>query len=1072
MRIQLLRTFTVTLLMVIVFTLTAVADDTCMFSTTADDVPPMIVLLLDNGAEMEQIYWHPDYDPAVDYTPTTGIAGYPNGVFTNPMGYALQKSGSKYYLYPILSDLTVGSSGIAASVTNDPTWTVSYLQVISGVTTTVYRSVTLPATPSTSVDADGIKDNADQFRYNTNYLNWIFYSGLYSGSGADLPAQSRFYYAKKAIMTVAKLTANKAIFGINNFTANANGASNVQPLGLVVQTPLAANPANNVLEPNFINNVNNMGTVTYSPLAEGLASVGGYFASNSAGVVTVDKYCQRLFALVISPGVSSEDAAIGSSSKPTTLTDDDNDGEGGALTISGTTYTIPLNYNGTTYLDDVANYLYTHDIPEHSKAPGFQRVSTYTLGFMGDDASNTFLINASNNGNGNLNLYDDTDEEYGKYHFRADNPDSLADQLLAAINAIIDHTSTFTAPVVPVTRTTSGDVIYMAFFKPNAGNFWQGSVDKFGLDLDDPAGVVIVDANGNPATWPNGAMRETAVPYWSTKNWADPSQPNYMANGGRTIFSNLVSNNLSAAGNEFSVSNANLTAADLDNPADVIVNGNTVAGRSKVIEYIRGGDVFDEDTDGDTTENRSVISGDILHSEPLVVKYANAYSSDTFIFYGANDGMLHAVNDADGTEQWGYIPAHQLVRLKQIIEGTGHLYFIDASPKVVVIGDDGDESMESGEQVILICGERRGGSSYFALDITNPLAPQLLWKIGQTAGVPELGQSWSEPRFGKVKTSSGDTIGTQAMFIGGGYDASNAHGQAVLVVDVLTGSVLRTFKDGWYASGMTFSISSAVTIVDTNGNGFIDKAYVGDLGGQMWRIGKFTDSTGASLPFPQVNEDMSTWNAEIMFSADPAQKIYYPPAITLEVGFDMLFFGTGDRDQACDTATFDAIYAVKDTHQSFTLLKSDLVDVTDPLAPPPDMATDNGFYLNLAPGEKVLSEGLVFYKTYYITTFTPGNVDPCVPGGTGKLYALNYLTGEAVLDFDGDGTNDRSTLMGGGIPSKPVMVIPDDGEPKLLVSVGSTNPDPGSEETGAGVVLFDPRLPNRNFFYLWWRTLN
>jgi hypothetical protein len=36
-------------------------------------------------------------------------------------------------------------------------------------------------------------DNADQFRYSTSYLNWLFYSGRYAGDGSDLPAQSRFY---------------------------------------------------------------------------------------------------------------------------------------------------------------------------------------------------------------------------------------------------------------------------------------------------------------------------------------------------------------------------------------------------------------------------------------------------------------------------------------------------------------------------------------------------------------------------------------------------------------------------------------------------------------------------------------------------------------------------------------------------------------------------------------------------------------------------------------------------------------------------------------------------------------
>ena len=72
-------------------------------------------------------------------------------------------------------------------------------------------------------------------------------------------------------------------------------------------------------------------------------------------------------------------------------------------------------------------------------------------------------------------------------------------------------------------------------------------------------------------------------------------------------------------------------------------------------------------------------------------------------------------------------------------------------------------------------------------------------------------------------------------------------------------------------------------------------------------------------------------------------------------------------------------------------------------------------------GEKVLAKGVVYYKTYYITTFIPGD-DPCVPGGDAKIYALNYMTGAAVLTF---GAQDpvRGDIIGGGIPSNPVPII-------------------------------------------------
>jgi len=997
------------------------ADDTCMFTVTADDVPSNIVILLDNGAEMEHIAWPSDYDNSIDYTPAGG------GVFTNANGYGIDKQGSTYYLVPILDDLTLGDYTHALSIPKNSgsrTWTING------------KTVTLPAVPSSSVDADGIKDNATNFRYSQNYLNWIFYSGNYAGNGSDLPDKSRFYHAKKAIITVAKLTSNKAKIGIHNFTSNHSGASNVQPLGMVVSTPLAALPQNNTLDSSFVNNVNNMETVDYSPLAEGLASVGGYYGSPSSHVV--GEYCQKSFVIVVSPGVSSYDQLAASQSLPASLSDYDGDGGDVAktLTIDGTTYTIPTNQNGSTYLDDVAHYLNTHDIVGYHD--GFQNVFTYTIGFMGDQVGNLFLINTSNNGNGNKNLYDTTDPEYGKYHFTAESPDSLSSVLLAAINDILLRISTFTAPVVPVTRTTSGNRIYLAFFKPAEGNFWEGNVTKFGIsDADE-----IVDIHGKAATWPNGAMKNDAVPYWTTKDWADSSKSNYIHNSNRKIYTYV--------GSLVEFKSSNVTAAILENPTHTA---------EQIINYVRGADVFDEDADGDTTENREVITGDVLHSEPCDVQYD---SSTKMVYFGANDGMLHAVYDTDdtsdpknGTEVWAFIPPDQLPRLKDIVEGSGHQHFVDSSPKAYI----------SEDKVILVCGERKGGTSYFALDVTDLSYPSLLWMIHQ-GDISELGQSWSEPQFGLVKTSDGDTTGTPVFFIGGGYSSTNSSGKAVIAIDVSTGAVVKKFSG---ITGMDYSFVSSVTVVDADSNGFVDKVYVGDLGGQMWRFGKFTDSAGNPLDFPNCDENITQWTGQIIFNSTNARKFFYPPSVALEKDYDVVFMGTGDREDACGTSSSDRIYCVKDTHASTTLQESDLVDVTDPAATAPDLNADQGWYIGLAAGEKVLGEGTVFYKTLYITTFTP-NDDPCLPGGIGKLYALNYKTGEAVLDFDDDGDVERSTEIGGGIPSEPVTIITEDSQ-KLFISTGSTNPDAESEESGAGIVTIEPLAPPTNFFYLWWIEL-
>ena len=112
---------------------------------------------------------------------------------------------------------------------------------------------------------------------------------------------------------------------------------------------------------------------------------------------------------------------------------------------------------------------------------------------------------------------------------------------------------------------------------------------------------------------------------------------------------------------------------------------------------------------------------------------------------------------------------------------------------------------------------------------------------------------------------------------------------------------------------------------------------------------------------------------------------------------------------------------------------------------------------------------MVFYIVFYITTFTP-NDDACVPGGNGKLYALSYLTGQPVIDFDHDSNNDRSIIIGGGIPSKPVMLISKTGI-KLLISVGGANSATGNPSIGAGVKNIDPLLLPVNLFVSFWREV-
>lgn len=766
----------------------------------------------------------------------------------------------------------------------------------------------------------------------------------------------------------------------------------------------------------------------------------------------------------------------------------------------------------------------------------------------------------------------------------------LADDLCMLPEDGFSNPLAFTPPLVPAINSESGTWIYLNFFTPGSNVFWAGSLVKFRLGDD----LSIVDKLGAAAVLSSGSLRAEAPPFWSTKDWATPGKDNYVLNSGRKIYTYLgASADLRSPTNQFSVANGGLTPAVLGGPERFTAQ--------EVIDYVRGADVQDLDGDGNKGENRQAITADAVHSEPAVVRYAfpnpdydeNAEGSsptysETFLFFGSNGGMLHAVRDSDGSEAWSFVPPDQLHRLKGLLEGAGHDYYIDASPKVYLKDWNGDGVFETAnatedwngdgavdaadrDWVILVCGERKGGSSYFALDVTNPEAPLFLWRIGayddsragvltldgvsgafegaesinseagaaariaavsdggrirfvskssnfqpgeivtgQTSGaagtilsiafdappgagpsaiIPELGETWSEPQFGTVKTSDQDATGTPVFFIGGGYSENQTAGKAVLAINVFSGVVEKAFEG---LEGMDYSFPSSVAVVDEDGNGLVDKVYAGDLGGQMWRFGKFVDSTGTPLDFPNADENVANWTGQIIFSAgcaeancgnhaddngngevDERRKFFYPPSVTLEKGYDLLFMGTGDREDACNPIAFDRIYCVKDEHLSGSYTEADLVDVTSP-PPVPNLdeetgdadqngLPDRGWFIRLATGEKVLEQGLVIDKVLYLPIYTPGG-----GVGEGRLYALKYKTGQPALFLDEENNPTRFKTVGGGIPSRPSMVINQSGR-KLLTS--TANADDTGQSLGAGILALEPAFPPVNFFYLWWKEL-
>ncbi|NDY42721.1 hypothetical protein G3N55_07690 [Dissulfurirhabdus thermomarina] len=216
-----------------------------------------------------------------------------------------------------------------------------------------------------------------------------------------------------------------------------------------------------------------------------------------------------------------------------------------------------------------------------------------------------------------------------------------------------------------------------------------------------------------------------------------------------------------------------------------------------IINWIRGANVTG-------FRNRTLVEGgapkvyrlgDVVHSTPMVVaapaeSYALLYDDLSYarfyrhyknrrqmVYFGANDGMLHAVNggffdpttrkfcrDANcsgaagapelGQEMWAYVPYNLLPYLKCLTDPDyQHRYFVDLRPRIFdakIFPDDADHP--GGWGTLLVGGMRLGGgtlkaadldlavdgsldyasddrtfvSAYFILDITNPEKPPTL----------------------------------------------------------------------------------------------------------------------------------------------------------------------------------------------------------------------------------------------------------------------------------------------------------------------------------------------------------
>ena len=525
--------------------------------------------------------------------------------------------------------------------------------------------------------------------------------------------------------------------------------------------------------------------------------------------------------------------------------------------------------------------------------------------------------------------------------------------------------------------------------------------------------VDVLDSTKSPALDTNNQIKDSSQSIWSSQT--DGNKVDSGGVGGvlatrttsRNIFTYLGDSNLTAESNAFTTQNQKITSELLG-----LASGDKIE-REKLIQFIQGFDAQTKDKGKITYTKRKWILGAVVNSRPLVVPYEN---KESVIFVGANDGMLHAFDNTTGEELWGFIPTELLSRLKDLTQDNQLKFYVDGSPKVYI----------TDSQKIILFGLRKGGSNYYALDVTEVNNPKFLWKIGpETPEYSEMAQTWSTPQIGKIKYGKGEKA---VIFIGGGYDknqsrrsltAGDKKGRAVYVTDILTGTQVWRW-DYQKDPNMKYSIPSDIARVDTNGDGYIDRLYLGDMGGRLWRF--------------DINDpDPNAWFGRIIFNSNigvtsARRKIFYPPDVTLENGYEMILFGTGDREHQDETKVVNRIYAFRDKGSNSVLSEDDLANLTKDIASIINFEHKEGWFISLEvnKGEKVLAPPVVVYGAGYFTTYTPS---PNGSDGIARIYALNYKTGYPVFNLskenDTGGPNidlsDRSKIIGKGIPSGTII---------------------------------------------------
>ncbi len=934
--------------------------------------------------------------------------------------------------------------------------------------------------------------------YTDNYLRWHHNAEIAN------EIKSRLEIAQESVSNLVN-SAPFVDFGLQVFNYNDGDGDSDSNGGRIVFGIQESTPASKTTLLDLIND--DLDPETWTPLCETLYEASRYFAGKGVDFGDDDKSGNGYTANTPSRDTSIEESKVYKS--PFTSCSDKayviliTDGEPTfdrgadskilAIPESGQdAMGTPFNLNGTdNYLAALAGWMNNNDV--NTSLDGKQTVTTFTIGFALEDdededtdTAEPLLIAAAEQGG-------------GKY-FPADDTATLTAALINVLESLEPSNDSLTSASVAANnfdRTETLNSVYYAMFQPGLGPRWQGNLKKYKV-----IGGVQQGKNGNAAIEESsGHFSEDVTSYWSSSK-----DGNKVAEGGvadmlrkadsRTLYSDIGG----AQG-----------ATLKDFTLDELVSGSNVFGSlaalateldvleedvAEHIQWAQGLDVDDENDNGDKTDMRYDVFGDPLHSKPLVINYGDKIH----IMIGTNAGALHMFKDNDDTvsESWAFMPREFLSDIKSLRDNfttADKVYGVDGRITSHIRDLNGDGIVNGSDTVWVFFGLRRGGTSYYAMDVTNPESPSLMWHIdASTSGFSDLGQSWSQPKIGYSKFNvSGDTA-KPVVFFGGGYDINKDNsgpgdedsvGRAIYMVDAETGALkwnmaktnASTTFDG------TDSIPSAISTLDSDGDGLVDRLYTGDTGGNLWRVDMPDDKAANVSVFKLANLGGDTNATDRRFFSEASvvrtfisetiktttvdsQGVESEVVVKQDKPYDAILLGSGDRSNPLGEDTQDIFFMIKDENiktQTYTaeaepktptaITISDLYDYTnDPFGSVSDegrqalelaVSEKSGWYIDLTQsGEKSTETAIVINNIVYFTAFTPPelgvDVEGCeLPNGKAWLYAVDLALGTAKYNWaaeDSKNRDDRIAYISEQFLGAPTLIVipEDDGDDETI----------------------------------------